>query len=130
MAESFHSLETDTRMHEILANSCKYNEVERLLALGARVSDQNREGDTAVHVAFLNCVSGRILDFLIISYLRETRRNLKNENGLSILHIACSRPHLDIVKKIAEWNANDLNCQVSFYLFFFSIIAKIIVIFC
>lgn len=90
----------NTLVHIALAN-CWHDVVGLLLELDVPVSTRNAKGNTAVHVAFnKEFPDGEIIDCLLGCYLLETTENIKNADGLSILHIACTRPDVELVKKL------------------------------
>ncbi|XP_058800119.1 ankyrin repeat, PH and SEC7 domain containing protein secG-like [Phymastichus coffea] len=101
-------------IHLALANYTDFSDIiKRLLALGGSVSAKNSSGNNAIHLAFINEASGRTVDMLLLKYIDETNENAKNADGLSILHIVCTRPNLVIMKKFFEnRNLEELNCQV------------------
>lgn len=107
-------------IHLALMQSNFCDVVKRLLNLGARVSNKNANGDNAIHVAFINGAPGSIIDMLLLRYLKEASQNDKNADGLSVLHVACTRKNLLVVKKLVglmsndEFVKNQLNQQVSF----------------
>lgn len=106
-------------LHMAVARMGWSNVVEKLVSLGARVSDKNCQGDTALHLAFVNGSTDRMVDLLLIKYLDETIENVKNNDGLSFLHIACTRSTLQLVQEFIDRGVDDIDCQVNFSLFFF-----------
>lgn len=91
--------------------------VQELLASGARVSEQDNDGNTALHVAFEKFGTGRVFDLLMSQYLQETKFNLANKDGLSFVHMACARPYTAIVDEWILDERLDVNCRVSFFFF-------------
>ncbi|XP_058800122.1 alpha-latrocrustotoxin-Lt1a-like isoform X1 [Phymastichus coffea] len=92
--------------------------VMKLVSFGAPVSTVNAQGNTAVHVAFKNKADGKLIDLLLAAYVQENIVNIADSDGLSILHIACSRPNLKIVEALTYRNTHviisrdDVNAQV------------------
>lgn len=107
-----------TFVHMALKHSDWKELIAKLINLGAPVSTINAEGDTAVHVAFKNNADNDLIDLLLKTYVRETTWNIKDCEELSILHIACSRPNLKIVRALTHRKAQvivtrkDVNGQV------------------
>lgn len=102
--------------------------VVKLINLGAPVSTVNAQGDTAVHVAFKNNADGALIDLLLETYVRETASNIKDSEDLSTLHIACSRPNLEIVRALTHHKdrvivtREDLNENVSLKTIYFVLV--------
>lgn len=93
--------ELNTFVHFVAQKYSGWNElIVKLINLGAPVSTVNAQSDTAVHVAFKNNADGDLIDMLLETYVRETTWNTKDSDGLSILHIACSRTNLEIVRAL------------------------------
>lgn len=88
-----------TPLHVAVAKPNWHDNIEKLLCLGARVSAKDTKGDTAVHVAFKTGAPCAVLDVLIESYLDETNANIDDDEELGVLHIACTRPHVEFVKQ-------------------------------
>ncbi|XP_058800142.1 ankyrin-3-like isoform X2 [Phymastichus coffea] len=90
----------NTPLHYAVRHRNWNDVIERLLAKGLRMSDTNRSGKTALHVAFKLNVGGEQIDYLMQHYLNNTENNIVSNDGLSTLHIACSRPNAQIVERL------------------------------
>lgn len=103
--------------------------VRRLLNHGARVDQKNRKQETALHVAF-SYAEGKVVDMMLEHHLRNSFANVRNGVGLTYLHIAAARPHLDNVRYLVETGnlagSALVNCQVSFFYFIFCCLFNIL----
>lgn len=87
---------------------------ERLLTLNEpKIADIHDKGDTILHLAFVNSFPEFIIDLLLRHYLHETTVNVKNREGLSFLHIACTRSNPDLAKELLQNNESDVHHQVN-----------------
>ncbi|KAJ8664977.1 hypothetical protein QAD02_006639 [Eretmocerus hayati] len=85
--------------------------VELLLNHGAEIDCVDVDGNTPLHLAFHNeAENNSIIDLLISKKDMDT--NLTNKDGLSYLHIACSRSNLSTVKNLVS-NGASINSRVS-----------------
>lgn len=80
------------------------------------VSRQNDMGDTMLHIAFMNDACDRLMDWFLQSYIGETGQNLVNTDGLSALHIACTRHEPEILQEFYKHGFNDFSIQVGYIL--------------
>lgn len=92
-----------------------YNIVEKLLTVGARVTDRDEKGDTALHVAFFSHASNYVIDLLLQRYLHETDEDLSDMQGIRFSHIACTRDNVDVIRDFVARAQIDVNCQVSVF---------------
>ncbi|XP_058800138.1 ankyrin-3-like [Phymastichus coffea] len=81
--------------------------IDQLFKVGAKPEMQNVNGDTILHVAFNNPTSYSIVDSLLKRYLSRSYLNLANFKGISILHIACTRPDMDVIGQLLDANPPD-----------------------
>lgn len=92
--------------------------VEKLLKLGARVTDVNNNGDTVLHIAFKHQASDFVIGLLLRKYLNETAEDVFDRDGLGFMHIACTRSNIEIVKEFFDTGKADMWGQVSIFFFF------------
>ncbi|XP_058800190.1 ankyrin-1-like [Phymastichus coffea] len=71
------------------------------------------KSNTAIHYAFYNKLSNSTIDLLLWFYINNNDpiENVTNDDGLSFLHIACSRENLTVIEKLI--NANPAAVNVS-----------------
>ncbi|XP_058800126.1 putative ankyrin repeat protein RF_0381 [Phymastichus coffea] len=100
----------NTLVHVALTNGW-LDVVKKLLELDVPVSRCNSRGNTAVHVAFNNGCSEEIINCLLECYFLETLENIKNVDGLSILHIICTRPNVELFKKLVYKSVSEEGSQ-------------------
>ncbi|XP_058800130.1 ankyrin-1-like isoform X2 [Phymastichus coffea] len=94
-------------------SSSEYADViMRYINLGAQVSYQNNLGQTIIHWALINETSGRLIDMMLMKYLEETTVDLCDKSHFSILHIACTRPNVDTVRRLLDCNKNSVNRSI------------------
>lgn len=112
-----------TPLHLAAAKQGWTDVVERLLKLNLRVANQinigRGHGNTALHYAFFERFLDLeyTIDLLLTTHLKQRRAggrhvNIKNKDELSFLHIACTRPNLDVVKALFEVDEDVIYSQV------------------
>lgn len=99
-------------LHEAVTRLGWISIVKLILERGGRADDVNKKGDTPLHVAFAQRKSTDMIDLLLIALLRDDAVDVVNGEGLSLLHIACTRPAGIVVRAILENGAN-VGLQVS-----------------
>ncbi|XP_058800117.1 ankyrin-1-like [Phymastichus coffea] len=102
-----------TQLNKVVEKYGWGNIVERLLTLESKVTDVNDKGDTVLHLAFVNHFPEFIIDLLLRHYMHETTVNVMNRDGLSFLHIACTRPNKCLAQEFLETGKSDVHNQVS-----------------
>lgn len=96
-----------TPLHHAVTKGTSWIQViERLLKRGAKVSDKNSHGDTPLHVAFCCHAPGQLIDLLLKKHLEDSNENLANRQKLSFLHIAASRPNVEVIAKLMKTSDN------------------------
>lgn len=98
--------------------------IARLLSQGARVSDKNIRGDSALHVAFDCNAPDETIDLMLQAHLLRCSKkaDLANKDGLRFLHIACARSRLTVDKVmrfVDKTNVNSQVCFINISIFFF-----------
>lgn len=105
---------TEPMVHDLVRELSWPRVLEQLAHLGAKISDQNCRGDTALHLGFVHdAADSRVFDALLDNYLHHATDNFRNVDRLSLLHIACAKSSLEVVKQLLQCYPEDINLQVS-----------------
>lgn len=100
-------------LHLTVAKLGWLNIVERLLDRGAKVSHQDAQGETPLHLAFASGIQGHLVDLLLKRHLEQSNAIVANREWLDFLHIACTRKNVGVVEKLVKANAASINFRVS-----------------
>ncbi|XP_058800186.1 ankyrin-1-like [Phymastichus coffea] len=87
--------------------------IEKMLRLKARVTDVNADGNTPLHLAFLNQLSDKVIHRLLTHYLKECTTDIPNKDGLGFMHIACTRADCNSLREFFDVGMSDIYSQVS-----------------
>ncbi|XP_058800136.1 ankyrin-3-like isoform X2 [Phymastichus coffea] len=93
-------LSLDLANEQLSLNSDWTDIALKLLDDGAHVSERNANRDTFVHLGFVKGIEDDKLDSLIKKYLTQSKIDAVNKDGLSVLHIACTRPNVEFVREL------------------------------
>ncbi|XP_058794219.1 serine/threonine-protein phosphatase 6 regulatory ankyrin repeat subunit C-like [Phymastichus coffea] len=88
--------------------------IEELATLGAKITDVNCHGDTTLHLAYTKVkVRDQYFYWMLEHYLDNATENMQNNDGLSLLHIACAEASPDRVAQLLEQFPSDINQQIA-----------------
>lgn len=104
---------TTTPLHLVAEKLGWCDVIEKMLKLGARVTDVNADGNTALHLAFINQLSDRAVFLLMKNYVEESHEDIRNNDGLGFMHIACTRSDVESVQKFFDEGFCDIHAQVT-----------------
>ncbi|XP_058800189.1 serine/threonine-protein phosphatase 6 regulatory ankyrin repeat subunit C-like [Phymastichus coffea] len=113
-ARIFKRQRVDGPLHKVAMNVGWTDFAKILLERGANVAALNNKGDTSLHIAFAHNRSPELIDLLLWTHLRDTSavKDVVNKEGLSFLHIACTRPNSNFISTLVEHGQVDVNIQV------------------
>ncbi|XP_058800118.1 ankyrin-1-like [Phymastichus coffea] len=94
---------TNTPLHLAAKKPGWCKVVVKMLRLKARVTDTNSEGNTPLHLAFINRLPKRVINMLLRFFTKYSRRNIVNRDGLGLVHIACVVSDRDCVEKFLNF---------------------------
>lgn len=104
-----------TPLHIVVSRIGWSTIMKKLLTRGARVDVCDENGDTPIHIAFLNGAAGSVIDFLLKYYIEKTLVDTVDKDGLGLLHIACTRPYLNFIRAFVDIGGSNVFSQVRFY---------------
>ncbi|KAH8359967.1 hypothetical protein KR093_009789 [Drosophila rubida] len=108
LANSVPNVEGDNGLH-VACQQNRAHYIRPLLALGCSPNQQNHMGNTALHVAVkeehLNCIES----FLNGGPKDKLDLTLKNDDGLTPLHMAITQNRYDVAKKLINYDRSSIN---------------------
>lgn len=113
---------TTTPLHLVAEKLGWCGVIEKMLQLGAHVNVVNADGNTPLHLAFIRQRSNRAVYLLLKNYVKDSQQDIRNNDGLGFMHIACMRSDKDSVREFFDKGMSDIYSQVMFCFQFSNII--------